>query len=148
MIVTAYAPAGFGTDAELAQFLAVLSKSVEEALRARKALLSDLVQARREPAGALPRVGRASRRCVRAFDDALFRIRRLRPPSSAQECVSELRRWLEAHIEACDLLSRAAAARDRTDLERALQCLADGSLHAAGYNQARQRLARRLMSAN
>jgi hypothetical protein len=148
MIVAAHAPAGFATDAELANFLTVLSRSVEEALRARKALLSDLVQARREPAAALPRVGRASRRCVRAFDDALLRLRRLRPPDPAQECVAELRRWLEAHIEACDLLSRAAAARDRGDLERALRRLADGSLHAADYNRARQRLARRIISAS
>ena len=46
-----------------------------EVLEPLEALLADLVQARREPVGALPRVGRASRRCVRAFDDALFRLR-------------------------------------------------------------------------
>jgi hypothetical protein len=147
MIVAAHAPAGRAADAEFVHFLTVLSRSVEEALRARKALLSDLVQARREPADALPRVGRASRRCVRAFDDARLRLGRVRTPDPAQECVAELRRWLEAHIEACDLLGRAAAARDRGDLERALRCLADGSLHAADYNRARQRLARRLIGA-
>ena len=139
---------GTGADDELLSFLVNLGREVENAMRARKALLSDLLVARRDPTSALDLAGRASRRCVRAFDDALLHLRWARVPRDATECVTELRRWLEAHVDACDHLARAAAARDRADLDRAIRCLAAGDLHAHGYNAARERLARRLAAAS
>jgi len=132
---------------EVIAYLSLLQESVADALRARKALLSDLLIARREPENAVARAGRASRRCVRAFDYALSRISRRRAPPLAGDCVRQLQGWLEAHVEACDLLNRAAAANDRADYERALHRITDGALHALGYNEARSRLARVLAAA-
>lgn len=131
---------------ELISFLARLGHDVETALRARQALLSELVAARRDPGSALDRAGLASRRCVRAFDQALLRLNQSRIPPAASECAFELREWLEAHLAACDHLSRAALARDRLDLERAIEYLAGGASSAHRFNDARQRLLRRLAS--
>ena len=131
---------------ELLEFLVRLGHDVETALRARRALLAELVAARRDPATALDRAGLASRRCVRAFDQALLHLEQTRVPSAAAECAFELRRWLEAHVAACDHLSRAAMARDRDDLEQAIRCLAGGASSAHRYNDARERLIRRLAS--
>lgn len=126
-------------------FLVQVGRNVEAALRARRALLDDLVQARHDqPSSALDRAGRASRRCVRAFDDALVHLERTRVPSLASECAFELRQWLEAHVEACDHLHRAAMARDPADLERAVRCLTQGAGMAQRYNDARQRLMRHI----
>lgn len=132
-------------DGDLIQFIALLRRSVETALLARRALLSELLQARSDPATALDRAGRASSRCVRAFDDALLRLNRARVPAPAADAAFELRRWLEAHVEACDLLSRAALARDRNDLAQAVQCLASTQPHAHLFNAARERLVRQLV---
>jgi hypothetical protein len=131
---------------ELIAFLGRLGHGVEVALRARHALLSELVAARRDPPTALDRAGLASRRCVRAFDEALLQLNQTRVPSVAAECVFELREWLEAHLAACDHLSRAALARDRDDLERAIEYLAGGASSAHRFNDARSRLLRRLAS--
>jgi hypothetical protein len=148
MIVAELAPgsAPAPEDDEVLAFLFTLGRSVETALRARKALLTDLLGARQDPSHALERAGRASRRCVRAFDDALLRLRWSRVPTPARECADELRQWLEAHVEACDHLNRAATARERADLEQAMSCLALGERHAQAFNVARQRLAYRLAS--
>src|SRR5437879_2032297 len=100
-------------DDDLIDFLARLGHDIECALRARHALLSELVAARRDRATALDRAGLASRRCVRAFDQALTHLNRMRVPTQASECAFELREWLDAHVAACDHLSRAALARDR-----------------------------------
>jgi hypothetical protein len=131
---------------ELIPFLSRLGHDVEMALRARQVLLSELLAARRDPATALDRAGLASRRCVRAFDEALLHLSRLRIPPAAAECAFELRDWLEAHVSACDHLSRAASARDRLDLERAIRDLAGGASSAHRFNDARGRLIRRLAS--
>lgn len=135
-------------DARIISYLGVLGRSVEEALRARRALLAELLSLRDDPDSALDRAGRASRRCVRAFDDALTRLQRTPPPDGAAECTRELSGWLEAHLEACDLLARAAAARDADDLRRALRVLTEGGLHAVVFNRARQRLVSRLAEAS
>jgi hypothetical protein len=131
---------------ELIPFLTRLGHDVEMALRARHALLSELVAARRDPGTALDRAGLASRRCVRAFDQALVHLNQTRIPPAATECAFELREWLEAHASACDHLSRAALARDRLDLERAIEYLAGGASSAHRFNDARERLLRRLAS--
>lgn len=131
---------------ELISFLSRLGHDVEVALRARHALLSELVAARRDPTTALDRAGLASRRCVRAFDEALLRLNQTRVPAAASECAFELREWLDAHLAACDHLSRAALARDRDDLERAIEYLAGGASSAHRFNDARSRLLRRLAS--
>ncbi|TAK25475.1 MAG: hypothetical protein EPO26_03660 [Chloroflexota bacterium] len=133
--------------ARIETYLSTVRECVEEALRARRALLSDLLQTRVEPELALDRAGRASRRCVRAFADALFRIDRASTPGQAAECTTELRAWLAAHVEACDLLTRAAMTRNRDDFDRALRRLTAGSLHAESYNRARTRLVRMLAAA-
>jgi hypothetical protein len=131
---------------ELAAFLARIGHDVDTALRARRALLAELLNARHDPPNALARAGRAGRRCVRAFDEALQHLHRMRVPGPASECAFELREWLEAHVAACDHLSRAAAARDHQDLALALHCLAEGACSAARFNCARERLLRRLAS--
>ncbi len=131
---------------ELAAFLARIGHDVETALRARRVLLAELLNARRDPPSALARAGLAGRRCVRAFDEALRHLQRTHVPGEASECAFELRDWLEAHVTACDHLNRAAAARDRQDLALALHCLAEGASSAARFNDARERLLRRLAS--
>ena len=134
------------SDDDLIDFLARLGHDVEGALRARHALLSELIAARRDPATALDRCGLASRRCVRAFDQALTHLNQMRVPAQASECAFELREWLDAHLAACDHLSRAALARDKLDLERAIQYLVGGAQSAHRFNDARERLLRRLAS--
>src|SRR5438046_2561958 len=67
---------------DLISFLSRLGHDVEVALRARHALLTELVAARRDPPTALDRAGLASRRCVRAFDDALLRLNQTRVPTA------------------------------------------------------------------
>lgn len=133
-------------DDELIEFLARVGHDIEGALRARRLLLSELVAARQDPSTALDRAGLASRRCVRAFDQALMHLNQTRVPAQASECAFELREWLDAHLAACDHLSRAALARDRDDLERAVQYLAGGTHSAHRFNDARERLIRRLAS--
>jgi hypothetical protein len=133
-------------EADLLQFIGLLGRSVETALRARRALLSELLQARADPSTALDRAGHASRRCVRAFDETLLRLNRARVPAAAHDAARELRRWLEAHLEACDYLERAARARDRADLAHAIECLAATAPHAHCFNSARDRLVRQLVT--
>jgi hypothetical protein len=133
-------------NAEALAFLAVLRRSVETALRARRALLGELLAARHDPASALERAGHASRRCVRAFDDTLGRLTRTRVPPIAVDCARELQQWLESHVEACDLLSRAALAHDRDDFAHAIRCLASSAPHASCFNTARDRLVRQLVT--
>lgn len=133
-------------EADLIAFLALMGRSVETALRARKALLAELLQARHDPATALDRAGHASRRCVRAFDDTLLRLRRARVPRAAADCALELGQWLEAHLDACDHLDRAARAHDREDLQQAIQCLIASSPHAQCFNNARARLVRQIVA--
>lgn len=131
-------------EADLLQFIGLLGRSVETALRAHRVLLTELLQARAEPATALDRAGLASRRCVRAFDEALLRLNRARVPPAAHDAARELRCWLEAHVEACDHLNRASVARDRQDLAQAIQCLASTPPYAQCFNSARDRLVRHL----
>jgi hypothetical protein len=133
-------------EAELIAFLALIGRSVETALRARKALLAELLQARNDPTTALERAGHASRRCVRAFDDTLLKLRRARVPAVAADCAAEFSSWLEAHLEACDHLDRAARARDRDDLQQAIQCLVASAPHAQCFNNARERLVRQIVA--
>ena len=64
---------------------------------------------------------------------------------AAHDAADELRRWLEAHLEACDHLSRAAVARDGADLAQAIQCLASTASYAQCFNTARDRLVRCLV---
>ena len=135
-------------DGVLIQFLALLGPSVENALRARRMLLADLDQARRDPANAFVRVGRTSRRCVRAFHETLMRMKKATVPAEASECARELEAWLAAHVEACDLMSRAAAVQDGESLRKAVRCLCDGAPHAARFNDARVRLVRRLVASS
>jgi len=96
-------------DADLLAFLGFFGRGVETALGAREAVLRELLQARRNFTTALQRAGQASRRCVRAFDDTLLRLRRTRLPGAATDCARELGKWLEAHVEACDHFNRARA---------------------------------------
>ena len=133
-------------DGVLIRFLSNLGPSVENALRARRSLLSDLDQVRRDPSRCFPRVGRASRRCVRAFHSALLRMQKSKVPPEASECARELEAWLAAHVEACDLMSRASATQDGESLRKAIYCLRDGAPHAARFNDARVRLVRRIMA--
>src|SRR5437870_675755 len=87
------------SEADLLQFIGLLGRSVETGLRARRALLSELLQARSDPATILDRAGHASHRCVRAFDETLLRLNRARVPPVAHDAADELRRWLGVPLE-------------------------------------------------
>lgn len=121
-------------------FLTQIGRQVELALHARRLLLTELLNARRDPSSALARAGLAGHRCVRAFDDARRMVDAIYVPPCADECAFELAQWLDVHVEACDHLGRAAAAGDVDDLRQALRCLSIGARRARRFNDARQRL--------
>jgi type IV secretion system protein VirB4 len=103
-----------------------------------------LAQLDQVPATALVRAGRIGARCAPVFEDARNRVAVLPAPTGAQTIRDALLGWLDAHVQVCGALVRAAGTRDPRHVGNAAAALRNAQPFAQRYNLARRRLAERL----
>jgi hypothetical protein len=126
------------------QYVRELGQEVASAIHARGQLVREFAQLDQVPATALVRAGRIGARCAPVFEDARNRVAVLPAPTGAQTIRDALLGWLDAHVQVCGALVRAAGTRDPRHVGNAAAALRNAQPFAQRYNLARRRLAERL----
>jgi hypothetical protein len=134
-------PGAGALQSEKLGYIRRLGVAVRSAITARKRLTDELARYEKLGAAALPSLGRVAGACGHDFDEARWAVAVAPAPRGAEVCSQALQQWLTFHVDACDLLSRAAGTGEARHVRAALDLLRGAQPFALQFNRVRERLA-------